>query len=503
MNVWQTSAPTGRMAGLLGWMKKALPIVAVLFFASLMGAATGLGLGILIALLVVMVAVGALMLWDYRVGVVALILIMPVSNTYLFPRQLFGITGFSPENLLLLGTAGVYLLKNVFSQQGLLKASPKFAWFYVLPLLVGGAVGALYVKNIFPGYLIDNQIKYSAPIPYLRDVVLKPLFLLLYAYLVAAAVRDSKKPEYFIAPFVASLLVMVLVVFYGAIASGLGLSGLAESTNRQALNVVGMHANELGPMLVTGIVFVIFTQAGLKSSLVKFFCWVIVGVAAVAVMLTFSRAAFLALFISAAFFFFGAKNGVRLLGGILVVSVVALLLPQEVIDRVTEGFQPGAADVNSMSKTDKLTAGRVAGIWAPALADVAQSPIFGRGLMSMLWSNASWAGLTPKLVTHPHNAYIRILMDMGIVGALLVFYGVFCLWRSAITNASRPDLPSWLRAASRGFAVVLVVYAVICVTGSAWTPLPMQIFLWGALGVVFGGALKYNQTRDALKKVAQ
>lgn len=488
MNVWQTSAPSGRMTGFLGWVKKALPLVAVLFFASLMGAATGLGLGVLIALLVVMVAVGALMLWDYRVGVVALILIMPVSNTYLFPRQLFGITGFSPENLILLGTAGVYFLKKIFSQAGPLKVSGGFFWFYVLPLVLAGLWGAAHTHKIFPGYFVDGQIKYSAPAPYLRDVVLKPLFFLLYGYLVAAAARDSKRPELLLVPFVGSMLVMVTVVFYGAAASGLGLAGLADSTNRQALNVVGMHANELGPMLVTGVVFVLFAQAGLKSSWAKAGCWFVVSIAAMAVMLTFSRAAFLALVIAAGFYFFGARNGVRLLAGVLVISVVGMLLPQEVIDRVTEGFQPGAADVQSMSKTDKLTAGRVAGIWLPVLGDIASSPVIGRGLMSMLWSDASWSGITPHLVSHPHNAYLRGLMDMGFVGLGLVLFGVYLLWLRMRRISLDPRAPSWLAALARGGAVAIVAYSVICVTGSSWLPVPMQIMLWGGFGLVLGAA---------------
>lgn len=492
MNVWQTSAPTGRMASLWGWMKKALPIVAVLFFASLMGAATGLGLGILIALLVVMVAVGALMLWDYRVGVVALILIMPVSNTYLFPRQLFGITGLSPENLILLGTAGVYFLKNIFGQEGSLKVSGKFVWLYVAPLVLAGFWGAMHVDKIFPGYFIDGQIKYSAPMPYMRDVVVKPLFFILYGYLVAAAAKDSRRPELLLIPFVLSILVMVLVVFYGALASGLGLSGLADSTNRQALNVVGMHANELGPMLVTGIVFVLFAQAGFRSPIAKAACWFVMGVAAIAVMLTFSRAAFLGLVVAGGFYFFGAKNGARLLAGALVITVVAMLLPQEVIDRVSEGIQPGATDVQSMDKTDKLTAGRVAGIWMPVLNDIVASPIVGRGMMSMLWSQASWAGLTPHLITHPHNAYLRLLMDMGVLGFMIVLAGVLLLWRHFRELSSDSGIPGWLNSCAKGASFVIVVYAIFCITGSSWMPVPMQILFWGAVGLVLGAARRFD-----------
>ncbi len=486
--VKQYLVPAARAVEVPGWWKAPLLVLGVLLVAMVLGAAVGLGLGYLIVILLAGLIVGALMLWDYRIGVVTLILILPVSNTYLFPKQLFGITGFSPANLVLLGTAGLYLLKKAFSQKGFMKVAPPFFWLYLLPFLLAGLWGTQYVHKIFPGFLIGDQIKYSTPVPYLRDVVLKPLFLLIYAYLVAGAVRDSRSPKAYLASYLASLLLMSSVVFYGALFSGLGLAGLADSTNRQALNAVGMHANELGPLLVLGIIFVMFVQAGISQVWARALCWAVGAVASVAVMLTFSRAAYLALVIGAGFYFLGARNGLRLFAGLIIISLLVMVLPQEVIDRITEGMQPGAADVQSMGKTDKLTAGRVAGIWIPVLGDIANSPLIGRGLMSMLWSNATWAGLTPNLVTHPHNAYLRALMDMGVLGLGCVLFGAFLLWKYMRQVSNTPTLPVWLAGGARGVSIMVMAFGVIAVTGTAWTPVPLQVMLWGAIGIVVGAA---------------
>ncbi len=48
----------------------------------------------------------AFILLDFRVGVVLLILLMPISNSTVFPHEMLGITGLNPVNLLLVGTCG-------------------------------------------------------------------------------------------------------------------------------------------------------------------------------------------------------------------------------------------------------------------------------------------------------------------------------------------------------------------------------------------------------------
>src|SRR6266404_5580924 len=45
----------------------------------------------------------AFILLDFRIGVVLLIMLMPISSSYLFPRAMLGILGLNPVNLLLVG----------------------------------------------------------------------------------------------------------------------------------------------------------------------------------------------------------------------------------------------------------------------------------------------------------------------------------------------------------------------------------------------------------------
>ena len=47
------------------------------------------------------------------------------------------------------------------------------------------------------------------------------------------------------------------------------------------------------------------------------------------------------------------------------------------------------------------------------------SPIWGQGLGSIMWSEAMKSG-TILEVSHPHNAYLQALLDMGVLGLVLV-----------------------------------------------------------------------------------
>src|ERR1700759_3472372 len=47
---------------------------------------------------------------DFRVGVMMMIFIIPISASYIFPRAMFGVTGLNPLNVLLVGTFASFLM---------------------------------------------------------------------------------------------------------------------------------------------------------------------------------------------------------------------------------------------------------------------------------------------------------------------------------------------------------------------------------------------------------
>src|SRR5687767_7696280 len=76
-------------------------------------------------------------LFDFRVGAVALILMLPVSATTVFPHELMGITGLNPINLLLAGTLAAFVIRGWQQRAGALLPRP-LVWMYIVPIAIAG-----------------------------------------------------------------------------------------------------------------------------------------------------------------------------------------------------------------------------------------------------------------------------------------------------------------------------------------------------------------------------
>jgi len=421
----------------------------------------------------------AFILLEFRVGVVLLILLLPISGSQVFPHAMFGITGLNPFNLLLVGTLGSYLLYGL-SDGSLRRFVPRpLLWLYIVPILAAGALGSRHVDDIVPNYFVFGIIDFHDVGGYLSEQAVKPLLTVIFALLVGAAMSRSEKPERFLVPTLISIWVMGAMVVVFVLLSGVGLKHLASSGEaRGFLTALGLHANELGRLYAVAYALLLFTWAASKEAGVRLVLLASMGLVVVALMLTFSRGAFLGFFVVNMLFLLWHRN-VKTLIFIGLMAVALFLLPEAVYDRVTAGSGEG---LNAVS------AGRVEWIWVPLLPEVLRSPIYGNGLASILWSEAMRRadGVTVLLVSHPHNAYLRALLDMGIVGLILICAYFAHVWKGFRVLSVDPALSPTLHGFYQGAAAGLLTFLVTNFTDSSLMPVPEQAFLWLAIGMMYG-----------------
>ena len=425
----------------------------------------------------------AVILFDFRVGVVLLILLMPFSGSRLFPHAMFGITGLNPLNLLLVGTLGSYLLQALSDGSIRRFVPPALWWLYILPVLLAGAIGLRHVDEIPPGFAVFRLIEFDDAIGYLRDLVVKPLLMVVFALAVAAAVAKSEKPERFLIPMLLSIWLMGSMVIVFVLRSGAGLNQLASSTAREFLSSLGLHANDLGRLYAVAYALLLFTWAATEQVRMRLALAASMGMIAVALLLTFSRGAFVAFVVVNVLFLVWQRSAKAFTVLGLVAAIVVLALPNAVYDRVTAGFGMG---VNAIS------AGRLEGIWLPQIPEILRSPIFGNGTGSILWSDAmrEGGGVLIPAVTHPHSAYLQALQDMGMIGLTLVCAYFFHVWRGFLAASRDPSLDATLRGFFLGGAAGLASLLVGGFTDGSLAPRPEQAFLWLAIGVMYGQRLK-------------
>jgi O-antigen ligase len=429
---------------------------------------------------------------DFRIGVVGLILLMPLSgSSTLFPHELFGVEGLNPVNVLLLGTLASCVVHGLEdgSVQRLIPAP--LIWLYVVPIAVAGAVGTQHIHEIaVPLRVLYHGLDFAGPAAYLRDFLLKPLLSVVFAILLSAAVARSERPERFLYPAVIAMTAMAAIEIGYVVGTGIKLSQLAAAESREYLSALGLHANDLGRLYATAATLLLFTQADSKDRTARLALLGALALQLLALLLTFSRGSYVAAAVGGALFLLWRSNVRALVMGALVIGAGLLVLPDVVYERLATGHGQGL---------DAISAGRVDGLWLPLLSDLAEHPLFGNGLGSILWSFGMrhGGGGNVLLVTHPHNAYLQAALDMGLVGlGLLCAYFVH-VWRGLRAAAVRTDVPPILRGFFRGAAAALIGLLISDVTDSSLTPRPEQIFLWLAIGMMYGYRTGAIATRPA------
>src|SRR5256885_699164 len=170
---------------------------------------------------------------------------------------------------------------------------------------------------------------------------------------------------------------MVVVYVYQ---SGVALRELASSSSREFLSPLGLHANELGRLYEVAYALLLFTWAeskrpGLRLVLLASMGWMIV-----AMVLTFSRGAFLGFIVVNALF----------LLALLDMGVVGLILVCAYFVHVWKGFRASSVD--------------------PALSPIMRGFYLGAaaGLASLLISYVTDSSLMPK----PEQVFLWLAIGM-------------------------------------------------------------------------------------------
>lgn len=444
-----------------------------------LGAAMGFALvfGELEALWVSLSVIAAIaILYDFRAGAVLLILLLPLSETTLFPHSLFGVIGLNPLNLGIAVAFGSFILHGRAKKAGTVFPR-QLLWLYVVPLLLAGFHGAPHAKDVAPILYDDLAINFVDAAGYLRDVVFKPLLTVLTAVLVAAAVARSKKPERFLIAIGVSIALICLVSIGFVVKTGATLDELSSEHARTFFSSIGVHANSLGRLCAVGYAMMLFAWAESKSAPFRLACLAGMATVVVALTLTFSRGAFVGFAIVNGLFFLWRFNAKTM--ALVVLAGVALLVaaPEQVFERLSLGFQSG--------NLNEISAGRIDTIWLPILPEVWNSPLIGQGLGSTMWSEALRKGLMLD-VTHPHNAYLEALLDVGVVGLAILLCYYAHVWKNLRALGSNAFLSPELRGFFQGSAAGLVAFMITNFAGSSLAPLPETAFLWVAIGVMYG-----------------
>lgn len=452
-------------------------------FGGIIAVAGGVMSGVILAGLVA----AGLTLRNYRFGLWFLVLLIPISAAPVFPRALLGIPGANPYNALL----GLTLLSLLAEHLSRRKPNPfmayaRFWWAFLLPVALAALIGSQHFDEIPHFAFLTGPVHFTTLGGYLRDIFAKPMLYVLVALLLGAALRDGMKPTAVIVALCLSLWVFAAWVGGYVVVAGIGLGQLANATNREALSGTGLHANDLGSLAAAMLTLMVFAIAGAnRAATLRWFYVATAGIAGTLLLISFSRGAWLAFAVGLTVFFIMQRRVRVVIAGVLVLACALPLLPTEIYERLSTGIGTGGSLVLH-SGDDPLTAGRVAGIWIPLFSEVRAHPLFGNGLFAIAWSEPFRTGAMRLATLNPHNLYLKLLLEIGVVGLILVlwfFAGLWRRWRAAGSDVPTPGEVKWFFS---GAAAALLGYAAFGLSGGDYLPEPANVWLWIAFGLLLG-----------------
>jgi hypothetical protein len=271
-----------------GWLAAALAVVALA-----VGSGYALAVGEVAGMYVALALIGSVaVLIDFRVGAVLLLLMLPMSPSDLFPRSLMQVPGLNPLNLLVAATIASYVISGRARQAGPAVPQP-VVWLYILPMCVAAFIGMPHSRGITALVTATGSIivPFTNEWGYLIVTLVKGIVIVAIALMIGAAAARSRKPEGFIVALAASAWIIALIQLGFILLMGMPLAEMALPDARNFYAPMGMHANTLGRIHLSALALLLFVWADCRQPRMRLFLMLTIGVVAMALLLTFSRAA--------------------------------------------------------------------------------------------------------------------------------------------------------------------------------------------------------------------
>ncbi len=166
-----------------------------------------------------------------------------------------------------------------------------------------------------------------------------------------------------------------------------------------------------------------------------------------------------------------------------VLAVIVLVVLPGMRERILHGFDKQSGNIVVEQNHSEITSGRSI-IWPYVIKKIEAAPIIGYGRDAMARTGlADWIyTVLGEEFGHPHNAYLEILLDDGIIGFLcIVPLYLICMKKSLGLFHDRTDV---LYEAAGGIAFALLLALFLTAFG-AQTLYPREdvIWMWGAIGI--------------------
>lgn len=415
---------------------------------------------------------------DWFKGLCGLIIMTAVVMHPSFPQNIAGVQGLNPWNLVF---ANVFLawLRNR-GREGLFWDIPKVINVFLVLWL-----GVLMVSTL--RMLVDRSTMTDYPLVGLvSDYIINTIKWPIAGLMLFDGCRTRHRAEIALA-CICLLFALFMVQIAMTVSSRVALEGNVELEDRAVLNdETGISPNSAGKM-TSGLPWAFLTLIPLLKRRMHKLAIVGVCVASMYIVaLSGSRSGFGACFATLVFLCL-----VRWRRYLPLLPLAVLILPVAfpgAADRALEGFGETTVTGEKVNKKSAIFSGRIQ-FWAAVIPKILDSPVWGHGRKAMRRTGLEqslaneFGERSGMVVSHPHNAYLEVLLESGLIGFVVVVGLYMSIWVYSIRLFV--DREDSLRSAVGGFTLALLTgHLVAFMGGQSFDPRETDVGLWCAIGLM-------------------
>ncbi len=389
------------------------------------------------------------------------------------PRSMLGIPGLNLWNILVANTVWAWL--SCRRNQGL-------TWDFPIALKRAFLAYVFVIIWSFSRFFIDptdyyDEGRFSIIIGYL----INPLKFLLPSLIIYDGCRDRKQMTFGLAAILLTYFILGILTI-----KCMGLSNFSgEELKDRAVRVIerdtGYHRVDMS-MILAGASWGIVAASVLAPTFrIRAALWGSAGIVFIGQALTGGRGGYVTWILLGI-----TLSLLRWRKLILIAPIALLMIPivaPGVRDRMLEGFAKQENNVVTDTNMNEVTAGRNRA-WTVATEKIMLSPVLGYGRNAMTRTGASSYLFSEfrEVFGHPHNAFLELLLDNGILGLLLVLPLFFkIVTRCASLFRDRDDL---LVQAVGGAALSLALALVFAgLSALSLYPRESVVGMWAIIGL--------------------
>lgn len=444
---------------------------STVILAALIGYVSGKQGADLQMLFVLALAPIVLLVLSPRTAIVMLVVMLPFSGSTIIPRPI--------QNAVILGIPILLFVRIFIEWVGGKKAIQDLPWQYWLYLSVmfaAAIIGVSHLKEI-PALLVasigDEGV--FGKKQYVLGFFAKQIMIGLLPLFVIAFAQNRKDLGWVAVLSLAGAVTFFVAMLYAFVISGASVTDLRS--NRALFIALGTHSNTIGGLLVLPFAVALFMREHVRHPMGRLALVAVLLMILLGVLLTASRGALVAVIAVSGLYVVKYRRAGAAAMMVLVGAIALVLAPDSVKERLLMGLNIGSSQGAVMSRSaDEISSGRL-DFWAQLAPEVLNNPVIGNGLRSVLWSDYNKYGSGFK-VNHPHNMYLSILLDTGVIGFFMFAALWWMVWKRSRALAADETLPNVARAYFAAGPGVMLAYAMFGLTNGHAYPSTDQLHLW-------------------------